>query len=123
VAALGFSQVGRVHLTHGGAWARLEALDSLRWLFLDVPVIHGPAVGVRPVLGSRGVDRPGQDPGGRGALAWRDLDPWEAENGLLVFRRHALSPGAAELPGGSGLLEFDLLAAALQLSGGAAIWR
>ena len=78
---------------------------------------------VQPVLGSRGVDRPGQDPGGRGALAWRDLDPWEAENGLWVFRRHALSPGAAELPGGSGLLEFDLLAAALQLSGGAAIWR
>jgi hypothetical protein len=106
---------GGCHLTHGGAWARLEALDSLRWLFLDVPVIHGPAVGVRPVLGSRGVDRPGQDPGGRGALAWRALDPWEAENGLWVFRRHASSPGAAELPGGSGLLEFDLLAAALQL--------
>jgi hypothetical protein len=81
---------GGCHLTHGGAWARLEALDSLRWLFLDVPVIHGPAVGVRPVLGSRGVDRPGQDPGGRGALAWRALDPWEAENGLWVFRRHAL---------------------------------
>jgi hypothetical protein len=74
--------VGRVHLAHGGAWARLEALDSLRWPFLDVPVIHGPAVAVQPVLGSGGVDRPGQDPGGRGALAWRDLDPWEAENGL-----------------------------------------
>jgi hypothetical protein len=98
----------------------VAALHSLRWPFLDVPVIDGPAVAVRPVLGSGGVDRPGQ---GRGALAWRAFDLWEAENGLLVFRRHALSPGAAELPGGSGLLEFDLLAAALQLSGGAAIWR
>lgn len=39
-------------------------------------------------------------PGARWALAWRALDPWEAENGLWVF-----------------------LAAALQLSGGAAIWR
>jgi hypothetical protein len=54
----------------------------------------------------------------------------EAENGLWVFRRHASFPGAAELPGGSGLLEFDLLAAALQqmatalqLTRGAAIWR
>jgi hypothetical protein len=90
VAALHFSRVGRVHLAHGGAWARLEALDSLRWTFLDVLVIHGPAVAVQPVLGSGGVDLPGQDPGGRGALAWRDLDPWEAENGLWVFRRHAL---------------------------------
>ena len=68
----------------------VAALDSLRWPFLDVLVIHGPAVAVRPVLGSGGVDRPVQDPGGRGALAWRDLDPWEAENGLWMFRRHAL---------------------------------
>ena len=68
----------------------VAALHSLRWPFLDVLVINGPAVAVRPVLGSGGVDRPGQDPGGRGALAWRDLDPWEAENGLWVFRRHAL---------------------------------
>ena len=90
VAALGFSRVGQVHLAHGDAWARLEALNSLRWPFLDVPVIHGPAVAVRPVLGSGGVDRPGQDPGGRGALAWRALDPWEAENGLWVLRRHVL---------------------------------
>jgi hypothetical protein len=52
-----------------------------------VPVIDGPAVAVRPVLGSGGVDRPGQ---GRGALAWRAFDLWEAENGLWVFRRHAL---------------------------------
>ena len=54
VEALGFSRVGRVHLAHGGAWDRLEALDSLRWPFLDVPVIHGPAVAVRPVSGSGG---------------------------------------------------------------------
>jgi hypothetical protein len=101
----------------------VAALHSLRSPFLDVPVIHGPAVAVRPVLGSGSANCPGQDPGGRGALAWRALDPWEAENGLWVFRRHASFPGAAELPGGSGLLEFDLLAAALQLPGGAAIWR
>jgi len=82
--------VRRVHLAHGGAWARLEALDSLRWPFLDVPVIHGPAVAVRPVLGSGGVDRPGLDPGGRGTLAWRALDPWEAQNALWVLRRHGL---------------------------------
>jgi hypothetical protein len=44
VRALGFSKVGPVHLAHGGAWARLEALDSLRWPFLDAPVIHGRAV-------------------------------------------------------------------------------
>jgi hypothetical protein len=100
VAALHFSRVEPVHLAHGGAWTRLAALDSLRWPFLDVPVIHGPAVAVRPALGSGGVDRRGQDPGDRGALAWRALDPWEAENGLWVF-----------------------LGAALQLSGGTAIWR
>jgi hypothetical protein len=80
VEALGFSRVGRVHLAHGGGWDRLEALDSLRWPFLDVPVMHGPAVAVRPVSGSGGVDRPGQDPGDREALAWRALDPWEAQN-------------------------------------------
>jgi hypothetical protein len=90
VAALQFSRVGPVHLAPGGAWARPEALDSLRWPFLDMPAIHGPAVAVRPVLGSGGVDRPGQDPGGRGALARRALESWEAENGLWVFRRHAL---------------------------------
>jgi len=90
VEALRFSRVGRVHLTHGGAWARLEALDSLHWPFLDVPVIHGPAVEVRPVLGSGGVDRPGRDPGGCGALARRALDPWEAENALWVLRRQVL---------------------------------
>ena len=80
VEALGFSRVGRVHLAHGGAWDRLEALDSLRWPFLDVPVIHGPAVAVRPVLGSGGIDRPDQDLDGCGAPAWRALDPWEAQN-------------------------------------------
>jgi len=37
VEALDFSRVGRVHLAHGGAWARLEALDSLRWPFLEPP--------------------------------------------------------------------------------------
>jgi len=88
--ALRFSRVGPVHLAHGGDWARLEALDSLRWPFLDAPAIHGPAVAVRPVRGSRGLDRPGQDPGDSMAAAWRALDPWEAGNALWVLRRHAL---------------------------------
>ena len=43
--ALRFSRVGPVHLAHGVGWARLEASDSLRWPFLDAPVIHWPAVG------------------------------------------------------------------------------
>jgi hypothetical protein len=90
VDTLRFSRVGPVHLAHGGAWARLEALDSLRWPFLDAPVIHGPAVAVQPVLGSSGVNRPGQDHGGSGAPAWRALDPWEAENALWALRRYVL---------------------------------
>lgn len=53
-------------------------------------MIHGPAVAVRPVLGSGAVDRPGQDPGGSGPLAWRALDPWEAENALWALRRSVL---------------------------------
>ena len=90
VDALRFSRVGPVHLAHGGAWARLEAPDSLRWPFLDAPVIHGPAVAVRPVDGSRGVTRPGQDLDGCVAPAWRALDPWEAENALWALRRYVL---------------------------------
>ena len=90
VDALRFSRVGPVHLAHGGAWARLEAPDSLRWPFLDAPVIHGPAVAVRPVVVSGGVHRPGQGPGGSGALAWRALDPWEAENALWALRCYVL---------------------------------
>jgi hypothetical protein len=84
VAALRLSRVGPVHLAHGGAWARLEALDSLRWPLLEAPVIHGPAVAVRQVVGSGGVDRSGEAP------AWRALEPWEAQNALGVLRRHAL---------------------------------
>jgi hypothetical protein len=90
VDALRFSRVGPVHLAHGGAWARLEALDSLRWPFLDAPVIHGPAVAVRPVLGSGSANRPGQDLGGHGAPAWRALEPWEAENALWALRSYVL---------------------------------
>ena len=90
VGALRFSRVGPVHLAHGGAWARLEAPDSLRWPFLDAPVIHGPAVAVRPVVGSGGGNRPGQDHGGCGAPAWRALDAWEAENALWALRRYVL---------------------------------
>jgi len=76
----------------------VAALHSLRSPFLDVPVIHGPAVAVRPVLGSGSANCPGQDPEGRGALAWRALDPWEAESGLWVFRRHALHPEPLSCP-------------------------
>jgi hypothetical protein len=90
VDALRFSRVGPVHLAHGGAWARLESLDSLRWPFLDAPVIHGPAVAVRPVLGSGSANCTGQDPDGCGAPAWRALDPWEAENALWALRRYVL---------------------------------
>ena len=90
VDALRFSRVGPVHLAHGGAWALLEAADSLRWPFLDAPVIHGPAVAVRPVLGSGSANRPGQDAGGSGAPAWRALGPWEAENALWALRRYVL---------------------------------
>ncbi len=90
VDAMRFSRVGPVHLAHGGAWARLEVHDSLRWPFLDAPVIHGPAVAVQPVLGSGGVDRPGQDPVGSGALAWWALDPWEAQNAVWALRRYVL---------------------------------
>jgi hypothetical protein len=90
VEALGFSRVGPVHLAHGGAWARLEAPVSLRWPFLDAPVIHGPAVAVRPVLGSGSANCPGQDPDVCGAPAWRALDPWEAENALWALRRYVL---------------------------------
>ena len=90
VDALGFSRVGPVHLAHGGAWARLEAFDSLRWPFLDAPVIHGSAVAVRPVLGSGSANCSGQDPGGSAASAWRALDPWEAENALWTLRRYVL---------------------------------
>ena len=53
-------------------------------------MIHGPAVAVRPVLGSSGANRPGQDPGGSGALAWRALDPREVENALWALRRYVL---------------------------------
>ncbi len=63
VEALRFSRLGPVHLAHGGSWARLEALDSLRWPFLDASVIHGRAVAVRPVLGSDSANCPGQDQG------------------------------------------------------------
>ena len=79
--ALSFTRVGPVHLAHGGAWARLEALDSLRWPLLDGPVIHGPAVAVRPVLGGDGPDLlPG---------SWRALREWEATNALWVLQRYA----------------------------------
>ena len=80
IESLSFCRVGPVHLAHGGAWARLEAADSLRWPFLDAPVIHGPAVAVRPVLGGDGIDLvPG---------SWRALSAWEASNALWVLRRH-----------------------------------
>ena len=77
VDALRFSRVGPVHLAHGGAWARLEALVSLRWPFLDAPAVGGSPP--CPIA------------------------------------------GALELRAGSGLPEFDQLAAASRLPRGAAI--
>jgi hypothetical protein len=118
-----FSRVGPVLLAHGGAWARLEALDSLRWPLLEAPVIHGPAVAVRPVLGSGSANCPGQDPEGSGALAWRPLDPWEAESALWVLRRHGPALGAPELTGGSSLPALDRVAGACRLSRCAKSWR
>jgi len=32
---------GRCNLTKDGIWARPEALESLRWLFLEAPLTHG----------------------------------------------------------------------------------
>ncbi|MCP9826017.1 hypothetical protein [Synechococcus sp. EJ6-Ellesmere] len=47
-AALTFSRVGPVVIAHGGSWARIHALESLRWPLLDRPVIHGKALAVAP---------------------------------------------------------------------------
>lgn len=81
IEALRFSRVGPVHLAHGGSWAQLEALDSLRWPLLDQPVIHGPAVAVRPLLAR---DRlPGKRHGLRGS--WRALTAWETSNAHWVL--------------------------------------
>ena len=80
VEALRFSRVGPVHLAHGGVWAQLECLDSLGWPLLDRPVIHGPAVAVRPLLARDGFSGSEFAPGG-----WRALTPWEASNAHWVL--------------------------------------
>ncbi len=73
---LKFTRVGPVEVAHGGQWAKKRQLDSLRWPFLDRPVIHGPAVGLR-----LGVRWPGecacQEP-----LAMRPLTEWEGRSAL-----------------------------------------
>lgn len=83
IEALRFSRVGPVHLAHGGAWSQLEALDSLRWPLLDQPVIHGPAVAVRPLLARDHSTGEAFVPG-----AWRALTPWEASNAHWVLSEY-----------------------------------
>ena len=83
VEALRFSRVGPVFLAHGGVWAQLEALDSLRWPHLDRPVIHGPAVAVRPLLARDRFTGETFAPG-----CWRALTPWEACNAQWVLSEY-----------------------------------
>lgn len=83
VGALRVSRVGPVHLTHGGSWAQLEALDSLRWPHLDRPVIHGPAVAVRPLLARDRFTGEAFVPG-----SWRALTPWEASNAQWILSEY-----------------------------------
>lgn len=82
--ALEFSRVGPLDLAHGGAWARQRFHESLRWPFLDRPVIHGRAVGLR--LNARW---PGEG-ASRPPLAMRALTAWEGRNALERFQDHLL---------------------------------
>lgn len=71
--ALTISRLGPIHIAHGGSWAQSQELESLRWGYLDRPLIHGKAVGIRP------------DPCNGG---WRALSSWEASNAQRVFSEH-----------------------------------
>ena len=88
IQALRFSRVGPVHLAHGGSWAQLEALDSLRWPHLDRPVIHGPAVAVRRLLARDQFARHGVIGTGTAPGSWRALTPWEASNAHWVLSEY-----------------------------------
>jgi len=88
IEALRFSRVGPVHLAHGGTWAQLEALDSLRWPLLDRPVIHGPAVAVRPLLARDQFARDGVTGTGPAPGSWRALSPWEASNAQWMLAEY-----------------------------------
>lgn len=83
VEALRFSRVGPVFLAHGGGWAQLEALDSLRWPYLDRPVIHGPAVAARPLLARDRFTGSEFAPD-----CWRALTPWEVSNAQWVLSEY-----------------------------------
>ncbi|MFO7630842.1 MAG: hypothetical protein R6W06_15295, partial [Prochlorococcaceae cyanobacterium] len=71
--ALTISRLGPIHIAHGGSWAQSQELESLRWGYLDRPLIHGKAVGIRP------------DPCNGG---WRALSSWEASNAQRVLSEH-----------------------------------
>ena len=79
-----FSRVGPIELAHGGAWSQRHHLDSFRWPFLDQPVIHGKAVGIR-----MGVPFP-EDPAGLDPLPLRALTEWEGRNALRWLSHQAL---------------------------------
>lgn len=82
--ALEFTRVGPIDLVHGGAWARERFHESLRWPFLDQPVIHGRAVGIRI-----GVRWPGEC-SSQPPLPMRALTSWEGRNALERFQYHLL---------------------------------
>ncbi|MCP9915253.1 hypothetical protein [Cyanobium sp. ATX 6F1] len=86
--AIEFTRVGPVELAHGGQWAKRRQLDSLRWPFLDQPVIHGRAIGLR--MGARW---PGES-ACHEPFAMRPLTEWEGRNALRWLRDEAqpLSP-------------------------------
>lgn len=70
-----FSRVGPIELVHGGDWAWLRQLESLRWPYLGQCVIHGRAIGLRLGL--------------PGPVPIRGLTDWEAANALACFQRLA----------------------------------
>jgi hypothetical protein len=81
---LEFTRVGPIEIAHGGQWAKHRHLDSFRWPFLDQPVIHGKAVGLR-----MGVRWPGEAPE-QEPLAMRALTEWEGRNALRWFEAEKL---------------------------------
>jgi hypothetical protein len=84
IEALEFTRVGPVDLVHGGAWARERFCESIRWPFLDQPVIYGRAVGIR-----MGVRWPGECTS-QPPQAMRALTAWEGRNALDRFQDHLL---------------------------------
>ncbi len=84
IEALEFTRVGPIDLVHGGAWAHDRFCESVRWPFLDQPVIYGRAVGIR-----MGVRWPGEC-ASQPPLVMRALTSWEGRNALERFQDHLL---------------------------------